>query len=109
MNISKEMLPHSVKCYKVIGRTSDRKPTYGDSVTLSNVWFNETIGMNEGSNGKTSSDSAILFYDILNSNPSDFEFEKDMKIVFDERSFFVKSIHSCYGLNGLEHFEVSLT
>lgn len=108
MNISKFMLIHSVECLKVMGRNADRKPVYGESVVLSRVWIDETIGQNEGSNGKTPSDNAMLYYDLENSEPKDFVFEKDMKVLFDGKEFTVRTIHPSHGLKGLEHYEVGL-
>lgn len=108
MRISKFMLNQSAECLKVVGRNADRKPIYGESVVLSHVWIDTTVGQTEGSNGKISADNATLFYDLAYSEPKGFEFEKDMKLIFEGREFFVRTFHPAFGLSGLEHYEVSL-
>lgn len=108
MNISKGFLIHSAEIFEIEKLDSDRKPIYKDSVLLSNIWIDSTDSQSEGSNGKQPSGNATLFFDCLNSEPKDFLFKKNMKVIFEEKEYFVQSIKSCYGLNGLEHYEVGL-
>lgn len=105
MNISKELLIHSATAKTVTGMNADRQPTYGTPIELSGIWIDLENGSNNGSYGKTETDSGTFYFDCVNSSPSGFVPSVGMVLVFNEHNYSIKSVKACYGFNGVEHYQ----
>jgi hypothetical protein len=107
-NISKNMLCTTATAYKITSTDEDRNPVYSDGVTLTNIYTVFYTADSNGSNGKTPASAATLYYDVENSSPLGYEFEKGQRVTINGENYTVNKIAPYYNVDGLQHVEVEL-
>ncbi len=106
--ISKNMLCTSATAYKITETDEDRNPVYSEGVELTQIYTVFNTAESNGTNGKTPASAATLYYDVMNSRPLGYSFEKGQKVVIDGENYTVLKIAPYYNANGLQHYEVEL-
>lgn len=108
MNISKELLVHSAISKRVVGIDADRQPVFSEPQILDNIYINMDVARTDGTVGFESSDNGMMFFDCANSTPEEYVPQMGDCVIFENKEYTVHSIKKCYGLNGLEHYEIGL-
>lgn len=109
MPISKNFLCMSAKAFKPLEIDEDRNATYNEEPQdLDNIYIIYNDGQSNGAQGKEPASRAVLYFDLKNSTPSNYEFEKGEKIEIEGAAFFVENIKPFYNCLGLQHYEVDL-
>lgn len=107
--IRKRLLIHNAVAYEMTSFNADRKKTYGEGIELNFVRFQAVRVMADGAYGKQTSDNLTLYFDCELSEPKGFIPKPDMKVVFENREYFITSVTPCYSVNKEPcHYEVSL-
>lgn len=106
MVISFSMLCNSAMVYKALGLDEDRNPEFDEGTELNRVYISFNHAESLGSIGQAPASSGTLYYDVQNSLPLGFVFNKGDKIEIDNESYTVLSIHPYYNNAGLRHYEV---
>lgn len=104
--ISRNMLYMSVRVSEVVGTSADRKPVYGEPVTVDGVWFDNQTAQTDGTNGKTPASSGILYYDVAVSRPRNVVFKKNMRVEYNGENFTVNDVKECRTASGVSHYEI---
>lgn len=108
MAISLNMLCSSATAYKVAEMDEDRNPIYSEGVELTRIYTRYNTAESNGARGKEPASAATLFYDVQNSRPLGYIFEKGQKIEIDGESYTILKIAPYYNNSGLKHFEIEL-
>lgn len=104
--ISRNMLYMSVRVSEVVGTSADRKPVYGEPVTLDGVWFDNQTAQTASDKGKTPANSGILYYDCRVSRPKNVVFKKNMRVEYNGETFTVNEVKPCQTAAGVSHYEI---
>lgn len=122
--ISANMLTCTATLYTSSFVDEDRNNTWGDPVTLENVWFTVTNAQTNGAQGKEPNDQMALYYDCRNSKATmpqttdggetTFievvpQFEKGQRLEVDGVNYTINSINPCYAFGGVHHYELGLS
>lgn len=106
--ISKRLLVHSATLKKPAGLDRDRNVTY-TSTELSNIRIAITKQTILTDIGATKADTMTMFFDAENSTPAGTEIDEKDLIVWQGKSYTVKSVTPCYAdTASVHHWEVSL-
>lgn len=108
MAISLNMLCSTATAYKVDELDEDRNPVYSEGVELTRVYIRYNHGEINGNLGKEPASAATLFYDVQNSRPLGYIFEKGQRVAVDGENYTVLKISPYYNAAGLKHYEVEL-
>lgn len=106
--ISKRMLVSSATLYTSQTMDEDRNITWGEPVSLSNIWITSTKGQTQGAQGEQTADTMTLYYDCINSIPTAQAFELGQKVTYNGRDYYINSITPCEAFGGLHHYEIGL-
>lgn len=110
--ISPKMLIGTATLYNASSVDEDRQTVWSDAITLDHVYVEYTEAWSDGSTGKTSSDSAQLYYDLRNSKASingtetEPQFHKGDRITHNGIDYTVTYIAPA--LDGTHHLTIGL-
>lgn len=108
MRISKNMLVNTATAFKVIAIDEDRNAIYNEGVTLDSVYVIYNDGQSNGAQGKQPASHAVLYYDVFNSLPLGYRFDKGDKLEIEGNAYYVENIRPFYNADGLQHYEIDL-
>lgn len=104
--IPHEVLIHEVTYEEYLGE--DRfGEAYGPPVTLGKVLVQPVSSIKRSSTSEEEAFSSLLFFDCVNSFPSEVKFKKLSKITFNGEEMTVNKINPIYAFR-LHHYELEL-
>lgn len=102
--IDKSLMVHSCVVYTPEGLNADRKPTYDEGITLSNVRITHADSIVMGSVGIQTADTMTLWFDCSVSYPIGFVPVAKQKVIFNEKEYFIQSVKPSYALSDTVEF-----
>ena len=107
--VSLRLLPHTAEARTVTGFDEDRKPVYGERITLKHVRCTAFRQNSYTSLGVQSADKMTLIFDCVNSEPAGFVPLKNMTITSGGQDYTVRDVTPCCdGSSTVHHYEVAL-
>lgn len=106
--IPKNLLIHTVTLASAVSQDSWGKTVLTDPVTLAHVRVDPSHSIAISKDDKQLQLTATLFYDCKNSSPHNQVFEVDNIIVFNSKTYRIKTIEPLYDDKKLHHYEIGL-
>lgn len=100
------ILIHEV-IYEEYAEKERRGKKYKDPVILKNVLVQPASNIKSSNIADQVAYNSLLFFDCVNSKPSDVEFKKQSKITFNGEEMIVNKINPIYTFS-LHHYELEL-
>lgn len=106
--IPKALLPHTVtlKTPRTEGVFFDDKH---DEITLYNVRIEQDEKVRRGKSGDTRTKGAKMYYDCINSTPSDVDFKTEQLIIFCGVTYKIEAIKAVMAANKIHHYKIEIS
>lgn len=101
-----QLLIHSVQ-YEAFKGNDPFGDEWEEAITLTNVRVESPTTLQRTATREDKVVQAVLFYDCTLSNPKNIHFNEKDKIIFNNKTMYVKTVDPIYGFT-LHHYELVL-
>lgn len=107
--IPRNVLIHKVVLKKLTGQDARGKPTYAEGIDISYVRCESVQRNSITGYGEAKDDTLLLFFDCVNSAPTNCLFDPLDAVVYNGKTYIVRESVPEFGVYGTpHHFEVFL-
>lgn len=107
-NIPRQLLIHCAEISSPISENGFGEVAYSEPTQLKFIRIDFADGFTYDSFNRQSKPVAVIIYDVRNSLPHNFIFQKGQSVDFNGEKFTVMSVLKLYEKNRLHHIEITI-